>query len=97
MAVFDDLTASEGLEAALEAAEHLTAADAGAVAVSRKMARLIDTDEATSYDVQVYLQSLKALTLDASSRLAASLTQTDTKSKVADMRAERERRGRKSA
>lgn len=95
MADFADLTASQALEAALQAADHLTPADAAAVAVAREMASRLD--EANDYTVQVYLQSLKALNLDAASRMAAGVKAADKRSKIADMKAERERRGRKSA
>ena len=95
MADFADLTPSQGLEEALRAAEHLTPADAAAVAVAREMASRLDSG--TDYTVQVFLQSLNALNLTAASRMAAAIKDTGKRSKIADMKAERERRGRASA
>ena len=95
MADFADLTPSQGLEEALRAAEHLTPADAAAVAVAREMASRLDSGN--DYTVQVFLQSLNALNLTAASRMAAAIKDTGKRSKIADMKAERERRGRASA
>ena len=95
MADFADLTPSQALEEALRAAEHLTPADAAAVATAREMVSRLDSGN--DYTVQVFLQSLNALNLTAASRMAAAIKDTGKRSKIADMKAERERRGRASA
>lgn len=102
MTKFPDLNLPEALEAALEAAEHLTDADAAAVAATRLMAKkwaeAADSDGGSFvFGAPHFRGMLDALVMTPKGRLEAAINQTDKRSKVADMKAERERRRSKSA
>lgn len=109
MADFARLNIPEALEESLAAADHLRESDAAAVATARTLAVKLqtlldaefDSDEVNPGKVlfgsQPFMQALKALNLDPQSRMAAAIETIDKRSKVADMKAERERRNRRSA
>lgn len=98
----------DAFDEAVSRAEHLVPADGAAVAAARLMAQQWaaaagDADEGLTERGKViyagphFKAMLDALVMTPKARLEAAINQTDKRSKVADMKAERERRRSKSA